>query len=131
MRVFLQSLFLQPSAAGGGFVRYGVRTAPPIGAQLYTLRKEVVKDLPGTLAGVRKIGITQVEAFPTVYTHPAAELKRIIEDAGLIHSPARTVARRQGVRRGGGLCEGARTVVYGLSDAAYFHVERRGLCAGG
>jgi len=81
-RVFLQSLSATALLAAVRPV-WG-ETVPPIGAQLYTLRKEVVKDLPGTLAAVRKIGITQVEAFPTVYTHPAAELKRIIEDAGLI-----------------------------------------------
>jgi len=80
-RVFLQSLsataLLTTVRPGWG------KTIPPIGAQLYTLRKEVVKDLPGTLAAVRKIGITQVEAFPAIYNHPAPELKRIIEDAGL------------------------------------------------
>jgi sugar phosphate isomerase/epimerase len=80
-RAFLQSLSATALLAATRPV--WSQTAPAIGAQLYTLRKEVVTDLPGTLAAVRKIGITQVEAFPAVYNHPAAELKRIIEDAGL------------------------------------------------
>jgi sugar phosphate isomerase/epimerase len=56
---------------------------PQVGVQLYTLRAELAADLKGTLAGVSKIGITQVESFPALYERPAADLKKMFEDYGL------------------------------------------------
>jgi sugar phosphate isomerase/epimerase len=59
----------------------------PIGVQLYTVRDQIAKDLPGTLAAIRKIGYDEVETYWDVYNHPAPELKRIIHDHGLkVHS---------------------------------------------
>jgi sugar phosphate isomerase/epimerase len=55
----------------------------PIGAQLYTLHKEVMEDLPGTLAALKKIGFQMVEGYPGMYTRPAKELRTMVEDAGL------------------------------------------------
>jgi sugar phosphate isomerase/epimerase len=55
----------------------------PIGAQLYTVRTLVAKDLPGVLASIRQIGYEEVETYWDVYSHPAPELKRMIHDHGL------------------------------------------------
>ncbi len=55
----------------------------PLGVQLYTVRDQAEKDLPGVLAALRKIGYEEVETYWNVYTHPAAELKRMINDHGL------------------------------------------------
>lgn len=54
-----------------------------LGVQLYTVRKQAEADLPGTLAAIRKIGFDEVELYWDIYNRPAAELKRIIADAGL------------------------------------------------
>jgi sugar phosphate isomerase/epimerase len=55
------------------------------GVQLYMARKEAPADLAGVLRKIRQIGFTQVELFPIAYTHTAADLKKMIEDAGLGH----------------------------------------------
>jgi sugar phosphate isomerase/epimerase len=54
-----------------------------VGAQLYTVHKEVMTDLPGTLAAIKKIGFQMVESFPAMHTRPAKELRAMVEDAGL------------------------------------------------
>ena len=54
-----------------------------LGIQLYTVRKQARKDLPGVLAAIRKIGYDEVETYWDVYSRPAAELKRLINDHGL------------------------------------------------
>ncbi|MDE1178601.1 MAG: sugar phosphate isomerase/epimerase [Edaphobacter sp.] len=58
------------------------------GVQLYMVRKEAPKDLAGVLKKIRAIGFTQVELYPIAYTHQAAELKAMVEDAGLGHDSA-------------------------------------------
>jgi sugar phosphate isomerase/epimerase len=56
----------------------------PIGVQLYTVRSLLAKDpLPDILKQIHAIGYQEVEAFPSVYTHPANELRHMIDDAGL------------------------------------------------
>ena len=55
----------------------------PLGAQLYTVRQEAERDLPAVLEAVRKIGYQEVETYWNIYTHPAAELRRMIADHGL------------------------------------------------
>lgn len=86
--------FLKLSLAGAGtlaagkFARAGIMTGAgaahrPLGVQLYTVRDDAERDLPGVLAAVRKIGYREVETYWNVYTHPAAELRRMITDHGL------------------------------------------------
>jgi len=58
-------------------------TARPLGVQLYTVRKQAEKDLPGVLASLRQIGYREVETYWNVYSHPAVELARMIQDHGL------------------------------------------------
>jgi len=55
------------------------------GVQLYMVRKEAPGDLAGVLKKIRATGFTQVELYPIAYTHPASELKKMVEDAGLGH----------------------------------------------
>ncbi|MGA8267458.1 MAG: hypothetical protein WB787_06830, partial [Candidatus Acidiferrales bacterium] len=55
----------------------------PLGVQLYTVRAEAAKDLPGVLAAIRQIGYEEVETYWDVYSHPAPDLKRMIQDHGL------------------------------------------------
>lgn len=81
-RRFIQSS-LAAFAAGAVSARGLAHTKQPIGVQLYTVRTLTQQDLPGVLAAIKKIGYDEVETYWDVYTHPAAELKRMIEDHGL------------------------------------------------
>jgi sugar phosphate isomerase/epimerase len=64
------------------------RTSIEYGVQLYMVRKEAPADLAGVLKKIRATGFTQVELCPIAYTHPAAELRKMVEDAGLGHDSA-------------------------------------------
>ena len=55
----------------------------PIGVQLYTVRNLAEKDLPGVLRQIHAIGYQEVETYWNVYSHPAKELRHMIDDAGL------------------------------------------------
>ena len=57
------------------------------GVQIAGVGQEGVRDLPRLLGALQHIGFTQVELHSMVYDHPAATLRRMIEDAGL-HAPA-------------------------------------------
>jgi sugar phosphate isomerase/epimerase len=54
-----------------------------LGAQLYTVREQAERDLPAVLEAIRKIGYTEVETYWDIYSHPATELRRMINDHGL------------------------------------------------
>jgi sugar phosphate isomerase/epimerase len=54
----------------------------PIGVQLYSVRKDCEKDLPGTLNQVGKIGYKAVE-FAGYYGRDAKTLRKLLDDAGL------------------------------------------------
>jgi len=55
----------------------------PLGVQLYTVRDLAEKNLPDVLKQIRAIGYQEVETYWNVYTHPAKELRHMIDDAGL------------------------------------------------
>ena len=55
----------------------------PLGVQLYTVRDEAEKNLNQVLAQISKIGYQEVELYWNVYSHPAAELRRMVADNGL------------------------------------------------
>jgi sugar phosphate isomerase/epimerase len=57
--------------------------ATAIGLQLYSVRKQVEADLPGVLAKLNQIGYEEVETYWNLYSHPAANLRRALTDAGL------------------------------------------------
>ena len=54
----------------------------PIGVQLYSVRNDCAKDLPGVLAGLAKLGYQGVE-FAGYHGRTAAELKKLLDDNGL------------------------------------------------
>jgi sugar phosphate isomerase/epimerase len=58
------------------------RQIEKIGIQLYTVRDRMSTDVPGTLEKIASIGYEEVEFFD-YFGHPAAEIKRFIDDAGL------------------------------------------------
>lgn len=58
------------------------------GVQLFMVRRQAPKDLAGVLRAIRQIGYTQIELYPIVYNHPAPELRRIVQDAGLSSASA-------------------------------------------
>jgi sugar phosphate isomerase/epimerase len=90
-------MFLGAMAAGIGGATLGGRTSfaagalvpevktglgAPIGLQLWSLREYAPKDLPGTLARLRSLGIVHVESAG-LYGQDAAAVRAAIEKAGL------------------------------------------------
>jgi len=57
-------------------------TRIPIALQLYSVREECARDLPGTLAAIAKMGYEGVE-FAGYYGYSAAELRKMLDDLGL------------------------------------------------
>lgn len=54
----------------------------PIGVQLYSVREDCARDLPGTLETIEKMGYDGVE-FAGYYDHSAADLRKLLDDNGL------------------------------------------------
>lgn len=54
----------------------------PIGLQLYTVRDQIAKDLPGTLRHVAAIGYKEVELY-SFFEKKAGEVRRLLDDAGM------------------------------------------------
>jgi sugar phosphate isomerase/epimerase len=54
----------------------------PFGVQLYSVRKECAKDLPGTLAALAKMGYKGVE-FADYFGRDAKTLRKMLDDLGL------------------------------------------------
>ena len=79
-----RDFLISSMAVVGGVQRvFADEMAHPLGVQLYTVRHQAEKQLPEVLAAIHRIGYQQVETYWNVYTHPAAELKRLINDNGL------------------------------------------------
>jgi sugar phosphate isomerase/epimerase len=77
-------VFSSLALLGYGATRsFAASTKRPLGVQLYTVRKNVKHHLPEMLAAIQQIGYEEVETYWNVYSHPAAELKRMISDHGL------------------------------------------------
>jgi sugar phosphate isomerase/epimerase len=55
----------------------------PIGLELYSVRDDMKKDVPSTLAAVGKMGYVGVE-FAGYFGHGAAELKKLLDDNHLV-----------------------------------------------
>lgn len=55
----------------------------PVGVQLYSVRTECAKDLPGTIEKVAKMGYEGVE-FAGYYGRDAKTLRKLLDDAGLL-----------------------------------------------
>ncbi|MDP6107122.1 MAG: sugar phosphate isomerase/epimerase, partial [Candidatus Brocadiia bacterium] len=56
--------------------------AIPIGLQLYSVRDDSARDLPGTLEAVAKMGYTGVE-FAGYHGYGADDLRKMLDDLGL------------------------------------------------
>src|SRR5437016_1428783 len=72
-RSFLGSAAALPMAA---------RQRLSIGLEIYSLRGDAEKDLPATLATIRKFGFTEVEVS-ALYGRTAAEFRRLLDSNGL------------------------------------------------
>jgi sugar phosphate isomerase/epimerase len=55
----------------------------PVGVQLYSVRTECEKDLPGTIKAVAKMGYKGVE-FAGYYGRDAKTLRKLLDDVGLV-----------------------------------------------
>ncbi len=55
----------------------------PIGLQLFSVREDLARDLPGTLAAVAKMGYEGVE-FAGYHGYGAQDLRRILDERGLV-----------------------------------------------
>jgi sugar phosphate isomerase/epimerase len=77
------ALALRPLQAAAG-LRQDIASplSGPIGLQLWSLRAQLPKDLPGTLAKVRAMGFREVEAAG-LYKHTLAEFRAALDQAGL------------------------------------------------
>ena len=53
------------------------------GVQLYMLRRQALTDLPGVFRTIHDAGFPQVELYPIAYSHSAAEIRRMMQDAGI------------------------------------------------
>ena len=56
--------------------------AIPIALQLYSIREDAAKDLPGVLEAVAKMGYAGVE-FAGYYGHSAGDIRKMLDDNGL------------------------------------------------
>jgi sugar phosphate isomerase/epimerase len=54
----------------------------PVGVQLYSVRTDCAKDLPGTIKAVAKMGYQGVE-FAGYYNYKAPDLRKMLDDNGL------------------------------------------------
>jgi len=78
---------------GAGFARLAEAAAGrkiPVGLQLYSVREQCAKDLPGMLAAISTIGYKGVE-FAGYHGRSAKELRTMLDDLGLVacgtHTP--------------------------------------------
>ncbi|MBN1361737.1 MAG: sugar phosphate isomerase/epimerase [Sedimentisphaerales bacterium] len=58
------------------------KTPLPVGLQLYSVRADCARDLPGTVAAVAKMGYDGVE-FAGYYEYSAQDLRKLLDDHGL------------------------------------------------
>lgn len=61
----------------------GKKKKIPVGLQLYSVRGEAEKDLPGVLKAVAKMGYEGVE-FAGYYGHKAPDIRKMLDDNGLV-----------------------------------------------
>ena len=98
-RAFIHSSALGATALGlsAGFAQLAEAAAGrkiPLGVQLYSVREQCAKNLPGTLAAVAKIGYKGVE-FAGYHGRSAKELRKMLDDLGLVacgtHTPYESI----------------------------------------
>lgn len=70
------------AAIGAGTPLVAARKRIPIGVQLYSVRSVAPADVPGTLAGIKKLGYEGVE-FAGYYNRDAKTMRQLLDDSGL------------------------------------------------
>jgi sugar phosphate isomerase/epimerase len=92
--------FIRDAALGAGGAALALGTSSilradpfgmPIGLQLYTVRKEMQKDLEGTLKKVAAIGYPEVELY-SFFGKTPAQMKRLLDQARLTAPSGHTTA---------------------------------------
>jgi len=73
---------LMGAGCGNGLRNPFAKRTMPVGVQLYSVRAECAKDLPGTVAKVAAMGYDGVE-FAGYYDYSAKDLRKILDDNGL------------------------------------------------
>src|SRR5262245_50986878 len=73
---------LRPRLAAGATPEVKTSLGAPVGLQLYSLREDLPKDVPGTLKRVRELGIVEVEAAGLAKLDVAA-FRAALDQAGL------------------------------------------------
>ncbi len=83
-RDFLQTTAIAAavSVAGSTVPLVAAGKKIPIGVQLYSIRESIPKDIPGSLAAIRKMGYDAVE-FAGYYGKDAKTLRQLLDDHGL------------------------------------------------
>ena len=88
------------AAACGLMPRLHGKGPIPVGLQLYSIREDCQKDLPGCLSAVAKMGYDGVE-FAGYYGRSAAELRKMLDDLNLkalsTHINIKTLTDRKSV----------------------------------
>src|SRR5690349_914264 len=82
-RQFISSSLAAVAGLYGAKLHGAATSAKSIGLQMYTVRDLAEKDLSGVLSAVAKIGYKEVELYWNLYSRPAAELRRMLDDHGL------------------------------------------------
>src|SRR2546423_290205 len=70
------------TASAAGLSLPSQRRLSQIGIQLYTVRRQAMADLPGTLTQIAKIGLKEVEFWGS-FKLSAAEIRQILDQNGL------------------------------------------------
>jgi sugar phosphate isomerase/epimerase len=74
--------FLAAAACAPESVAARQRLPVPMGLEIYSLRGEARRDLPGTLALIRQFGFKEVEGGE-FYGHSAAQFRKLLDENGL------------------------------------------------
>jgi sugar phosphate isomerase/epimerase len=86
-RDFLRNTALGAAAIAAGTkwsdVLFSYPLGKPVGLQLYTLRDDLAKDVPGILKKVAEIGYKEAEVYD-FYGKSAAEFAKLLKDNGLV-----------------------------------------------
>jgi len=84
--------FLAAAAAAASVQPLAAKKRIPVALELYSLRKEAEKDLPGTLAAIKQMGYDGIELVcekgglvsnETLWGRPFREVAKIVKDSGL------------------------------------------------
>ena len=96
-----------------------------IGLQLYTVRDQMKASVPRTLAAVAKAGYKEVE-FAGYFGHSAADIRKMLDDLGLV-APSAHVQMAQLGTEWGSLLEQANTIGHEYLVCAWIDANERNI----